>query len=79
MGYQKMTVDIAILDLIKTLKDCKLLSDIKKSIYEGKSTDDNLIINIIARRITMEDLTESTSKIERYLEMNIVKRISIWE
>ena len=26
--------------------------------------------------ITMEDLTESTSKIERYLEMNIVKRIS---
>ena len=26
--------------------------------------------------ITMEDLTESTSKIERYLEMNVIKRIS---
>ncbi len=26
--------------------------------------------------ITMEDLTESTSKIERYLEMNVIKRVS---
>ena len=66
MGYQKMTVDIAILDLIKTLKDCKLLRDIKKSIYEGKSTDDNLIINIIARRITMEDLINENIVIDGF-------------
>ena len=66
MGYQKMTVDTAILDLIKTLKDCQLLTDIKKSIYEGKSTDDNLIINIIARRITMEDLINENIVIDGF-------------
>ncbi len=66
MGYHKMTVDTAILDLIKTLKDCQLLSDIKKSIYEGKSTDDNLIINIIARRITMEDLINENLVIDGF-------------
>ena len=56
MGYHKMTVDEAILDLLKMLKDCKLLQEIKDTLYEGKATDDNLIINIINRRITMEDL-----------------------
>ena len=66
MGYQKMTVDTAILDLIKTLKDCQLLRDIKKSIYEGKSTDDNLIISIIARRITMEDLVNENIVIDGF-------------
>ena len=66
MGYQKMTVDTAILDLIKTLKDCQLLRDIKKSIYEGKSTDDNLIISIIARRITMEDLINENIVIDGF-------------
>ena len=66
MGYHKMTVDTAILDLIKTLKDCQLLRDIKKSIYEGKSTDDNLIINIIARRITMEDLINENLVIDGF-------------
>ena len=66
MGYQKMTVDTAILDLIKTLKDCQLLRDIKKSIYEGKSTDDNLIISIIARRMTMEDLINENIVIDGF-------------
>ena len=66
MGYQKMTVDTAILDLIKTLKDCQLLADIKKSLYEGKSTDDNLIINIINRRITMEDLVNENIVIDGF-------------
>ena len=56
MGYHKMTVEEAILDLLKMLKDCKLLQEIKDTLYEGKATDDNLIINIINRRITMEDL-----------------------
>ena len=44
------------------LKDKKIIF-----IYTGAWENDS---------ITMEDLTESTSKIERYLEMNIVKRIS---
>ena len=56
MGYHKMTVEEAILDLLKMLKDCKLLKEIKDTLYEGKATDDNLIINIINRRITMQDL-----------------------
>ena len=66
MGYQKMTVDTAILDLIKTLKDCQLLKDIQKSLYEGKSTDDNLIIKIISRRITMEDLINENIVIDGF-------------
>ena len=56
MGYRKMTVDIAILDLLKSLTNCKLLKNIKEIVYGGKATDDNLIINMINRRITMEDL-----------------------
>ena len=66
MGYQKITVENAILDLLKTLRDCKLLKDIKEILYEGKSTDDNLIINIINRRITMEDLINENIVIDGF-------------
>ena len=66
MGYQKMTVDTAILDLLKMLKNCHLLKDIKDILYEGKPTDDNLIINIINRRITMEDLINENIVIDGF-------------
>ena len=66
MGYQKMTVETAIMDLLKMLKDCHLLKDIKDILYEGKATDDNLIINIINRRITMEDLINENIVIDGF-------------
>ena len=66
MGYQKITVNSAILDLLKMLKDCHLLKDIKDILYEGKATDDNLIINIINRRITMEDLINENIVIDGF-------------
>ena len=66
MGYHKMTVDTAILDLLKMLKDCQLLKDIRDILYEGKPTDDNLIINIINRRITMEDLINENIVIDGF-------------
>ena len=66
MGYQKITVETAILDLLTMLKDCKLLKDIKDILYEGKATDDNLIINIINRRITMEDLINENIVIDGF-------------
>ena len=66
MGYIKITVNEAILDLLKMLKDCQLLKDIKDVLYEGKATDDQLIINIINRRITMEDLINENIVIDGF-------------
>ena len=66
MGYQKMTVDTAVLDLLNMLKDCQLLKDIKENLFEGKATDDDLIINIINRRITMEDLINENIVIDGF-------------
>ena len=66
MGYTKITVNEAILDLLKMLKDCHLLKEIKDTLYEGKATYDDLIINIINRRITMEDLVNENIVIDGF-------------
>ncbi len=66
MGYKRITVKRATLDLINMLKDCNLKKKIIDILYSGNATDDNLIIEILNRRITMEDLINENVVIDGF-------------
>jgi adenylate kinase family enzyme len=66
MGYKRISVRKATLDLINMLKDCNLKKKIINTLYSGNATDDNLIIEILNRRITMEDLINENIVIDGF-------------
>lgn len=66
MGYKRVTVRKACLDLIQKIHDCTLRKQIEDVLFGGSATDDNLIIKIINRRVTMEDLVNENIVIDGF-------------
>jgi adenylate kinase family enzyme/YHS domain-containing protein len=56
LGYYRLSIRRAIMDLLATLQDCKLKRDIEEVLLSGSSIDDNLAVSILSRRISMSDI-----------------------
>ena len=66
MGYKRITVRKACLDLIEKIHDCTLRKQIEDVLFGGGATDDSLIIKIINRRVTMEDMVNENIVIDGF-------------
>ena len=66
MGYKRVTVRKAILECVEKLHDCHLKQSIMDTIYNGEPTHDDIIFNIIYRRISMEDMINDNVVIDGF-------------
>lgn len=56
LGYYRLSIRRAIIDLLETLQDCLLKRKIEEVLLSGSSIDDNLAVSILSRRISMSDI-----------------------
>ena len=56
MGYVRISVRRACMDLISTLNDCLLKRELVNLLTTGNSVDDNLVIKVLSRRLSLEDM-----------------------
>ncbi len=66
MGYKRVTVRKATLECIEMLHDCHLKNNLVETLYTGQPMHDDLIIQIIQRRITMEDMINDNVVIDGF-------------
>ena len=66
MGYKRISVKQATMDLLTKLHDCNLKREIEQKLYSGCPTDDNLIIKILDRRVTLEDMVNENIVIDGF-------------
>ena len=66
MGYKRLTVKRATLECVEMLHDCNLKKTIFDTIYNGHPTNDDIIIQIIERRISMVDMINENVVIDGF-------------
>ena len=66
MGYKRISVKQATMDLLNKLHDCNLKREIEQKLYSGCPTDDNLIIKILDRRVTLDDMVNENIVIDGF-------------